>query len=1495
MNGPVRRSLPARWKLLVCAGACFVFIATFINALQPPNYSFDFSNISEPRNLNHLVAIKKRIDALHAWTPTMSKQGTSIALAGLMLDSANKDALRFRELLLNGDDERGVTVNSAILLLDRRVDEGRFGSLRRKSREALQKQLQIELDAAADSERELVFNQLLFDSATQALLRGLGVPPYPKTNGNGRFLRGALVSLQAIQEQWLTRFGQEVESSVEPMLAWYKQLDSTHDFVLGENKSNSANKIVLVKQVADSGIRYAQYESTVDLALWVSQPFAADESFGCRFDTGVRLFDVPIVGEKTDATNRPTVAWPVSKSQLQIDKDQFLGLLRYYELPTAFGVRRLKPESRGDARAPIVDVQFEMYHREVGNFQSTELLKFDSENPESIRRDIKSLCDRLKQQLDKSINEMTSLGGSEVAVVEPTDDDNVRHVSVHVADVGELRFSLSVRENGALQWSGQPSVAQRDALRQLISRKIPEFRNVDALLRVHSLQIIQEPTRIVGEIDVTGSLIDMDADLRGIECHILPEGNVFVELSAGHRDYLKSLENKSVDATAGDSSYTAVDVSDYLDNDYDALEDELTLVSLENSHFGQLLTLELTIADWPSLQLGPVRLNADISLQDQLDQLLAAKNVISVANDQWGGSTLHPRYGSATSELESWSPHNATATIACNLSFDSVDFQLPWKEDVAYQGGQWKKLTSEELCLQLEGKLKQLELQVKQTIFQLTGAEFDLHLERDAFGPGQWLRLCPPGVSVAVNARIPYTPLRVGVGDMLIEPEQIHWPKSIPITLETTIYMPHFCLSDPSLTVNWDRRGIALGAKITPPMIPLPGADEPPLVSYEEGDSAEVLSQFGISEEMLPTRLRIDNPWLHLLYMRGEFGGQLRDPSLQAEGGIVLLDYIDLARMVAEGRLKELEFEGRLEARPIPELPSFPALNGDLLLSASKGMRMQIRTSIGAYKLGGWLRADAQQSPVKLSLDGLIQLPVVGKVAVEGHSNLKFEEYDVTAQGVVPFLKFQLHYAFQANQLTTRFDYWWKTLNGKIVRYAIEVPTGNSIDEVILKADLKRLIDESNAKDSPIHPPNPSEQMHVAKAPPTPQVQAQGRVAGTGKSFPEAPPQASTSGARRGVYGDAKMEVKAKRIEFSSHSGAFRRFHLERSSVKISAPQEAYLAVYADGEEPRFVTIADVVGKRIRIFYVQAPDILQRDEDLTPELKPVADKFFKAVQTNSPQDLYLAGSAICSYSRLKALDLQPAAPEFISAGIVIDVPKTAEGFAGIFCWPKDQQTYRVDFLAPSIDEGEIHQLCTKLATVSAPSRHGMIVAREQTGANGRVAWAGWGDDTHMQLNSDLLRDDDETLEITLVDQPANPLPMVRAYAKLLWSDSVPKHRTAWIGPEGLCLLAENGLYLLPTSQVMIEGGSGQLTFLSRKDFVDWTDDTVRFLPPVWRDPAYRREMSLKDLTQTLLSDWQKTKKQSEQLWEVNPLGLAVRLAKQKTLRNSQPPDKNNDK
>ena len=73
---------------------------------------------------------------------------------------------------------------------------------------------------------------------------------------------------------------------------------------------------------------------------------------------------------------------------------------------------------------------------------------------------------------------------------------------------------------------------------------------------------------------------------------------------------------------------------------------------------------------------------------------------------------------------------------------------------------------------------------------------------------------------------------------------------------------------------------------------------------------------------------------------------------------MVLLDYADLARVVAIGRLREMEIEGRLESRPLPEFPAFPSMEGELLLSARSGLRMRGAAMIGTYQMHGWFKTD---------------------------------------------------------------------------------------------------------------------------------------------------------------------------------------------------------------------------------------------------------------------------------------------------------------------------------------------------------------------------------------------------------------------------------------------------------------------------------------------------------------------------------------------------------
>ncbi|MBI4612090.1 MAG: hypothetical protein HY720_00610 [Planctomycetes bacterium] len=201
---------------------------------------------------------------------------------------------------------------------------------------------------------------------------------------------------------------------------------------------------------------------------------------------------------------------------------------------------------------------------------------------------------------------------------------------------------------------------------------------------------------------------------------------------------------------------------------------------------------------------------------------------------------------------------------------------------------------------QIEPAISKIEKWIRDAIWQATGVEAKIAIDRNALGPARRLQLSPFSIYLTGSVVLPFQkPIDIGIGRILVDREGVHWPGESFVTLRTTLHFPSFALSDPTVRVDFERKGIGLACAITPPALPLPAA----------ASQAKILKAYSLP--FLPEgHFRLDNPWLHAIYIEGDVRGRLEGKTLEAGTRVVFLEDTTLA----EGRLEAGFSPPRIEA-----------------------------------------------------------------------------------------------------------------------------------------------------------------------------------------------------------------------------------------------------------------------------------------------------------------------------------------------------------------------------------------------------------------------------------------------------------------------------------------------------------------------------------------------------------------------------------------------------
>ena len=247
--------------------------------------------------------------------------------------------------------------------------------------------------------------------------------------------------------------------------------------------------------------------------------------------------------------------------------------------------------------------------------------------------------------------------------------------------------------------------------------------------------------------------------------------------------------------------------------------------------------------------------------------------------------------------------------------------RLTWPHLIKARHGGWDEPVESDVREMLDKEVSSIEEKLNDVLRQ-SGGRLDLRIQvdRDRFpdsrGKRTWIRFAPFTIAFKGEIRLPWLPFHVAIKGVTIDFEGWHWPTELRTWYETTFAIgPHCAVSDPCVTVratsdsveqlllgnpsvlaDWE---IHIGGKFTPPVIPLgtilktaarvnPNPLQGQLTSEQIEEVALCLwIDLKVLRAIGP--LRLDNPWLHCVFLEGDFGGRLHDPLLHGDAKLVLL------------------------------------------------------------------------------------------------------------------------------------------------------------------------------------------------------------------------------------------------------------------------------------------------------------------------------------------------------------------------------------------------------------------------------------------------------------------------------------------------------------------------------------------------------------------------------------------------------------------------------
>lgn len=1316
-----------------------------------------------------------------------------------------------------------------------------------------------------------------------------------------------------------------------------KQIDSagiTAEF----GRATALTDCSLLMNVSDAGITATEVTiheaalATSDRQTAVEGPMSlADANSAARpgaalvqVDSGIDLVGL-LVFQMPDGSL--AYQWPPETAI--VDLAQFSTWIHRLGLPDAFSVRDLSVRLRGNPNEPAIDLACVIYHNDALDLAWPVQFSLDLNNADATIRDFRqaellTAIDRLTNELP----ELEALNGLHTHITAVDGEPGVFQCDVHYPAIGQLTFGLGISPQGAIMLSGNPRTGQRRGLAAYLCKGteldgLAHLVRVDSIVPVHRrgpVGAVLDAPLLEGELTLLASAVDAGTDISGIQWHAGPtpdsprlslDGRALASLR-GVRTRLQQIPRSD----PNDASLTAEQIAQYLGATYPALRGAVEVVAVDVTEQGFLVRLALLIGEWPEVTLGPVVMNAD-NFGRQIDALLQPDQIVQAANAQWSKARTHSRYGHVLAEMLEWTAtgNEAQARIQCSVPISFLDARddagtawLPWVETQRYLGGNWKRFldardstleefSMRELCQVLEPRLAALEGAASDVVYQVSGQEVVLKVERDAFGDGIFMRLNPFAIRVRIGLKIPLVPVEVTARNILVDQRQIHYPEEFSATYRRTFGVPNpvtpsFNLSDPMISINWARSGLKIGCKITPPCPPVFG----PIgftgdADVSTDDSRAALESMGIP---IPFRqIRTDNLMLHVIYLEGELGGRLQDRTLSAKAEVHALGEWNIGRGRLRADFDEMFVDGYVEAgTTLPRL--FPLMNGDFRISAVEGMRMRGLYRVAGVDVEGMIKYRTQVEPWLIELTGRGYLPGVGQVEIHGESDLAFDNAKIWARGIVPATRFaglgEMRYEFFASSTGGyRLSFFWTDPVGEMeFSYTHSGYAVDELDEATVERELRRY--KSTTADRPNRTLSQRELRAIARLP---------RMS---LPSPPEPPSISDLFAKEDLasFGGGQEYVRIPNLKWSTEyeAGLLHIFTPGSAAGPTSDLFELRLSDCApiDPFKPGFelfarqhysgtggvVLLVDSQVKALRLLELSSKTNVVAGM-LTEKFDEVRTSLEKLQPFGDDDRAKVARRAVARYTALLIDGTQPEVPvEIAGGGFLIAARPGQDGEAKNSCylWSADGQVYEIGLTESILPPGPTRKAFFERVRTLRPKPRGQLVFMGQQKPYPATLLHPTTEPNAFELTTTTIPQEKPfeplRLEITGIRPQLALMPLLEAFAAKLYGESDRGHypMVALVGDGGICGISEHGL------SIMCFAHDQPLLFLPDEKLIDWEHPNSRFLPARLGTRELREtcwKLRPQEFAEQFIRSWNSQRQLEE--WGANPFGMAKSLEK----------------
>ena len=499
------------------------------------------------------------------------------------------------------------------------------------------------------------------------------------------------------------------------------------------------------------------------------------------------------------------------------------------------------------------------------------------------------------------------------------------------------------------------------------------------------------------------------------------------------------------------------------------------------------MRINLQLADWPELSLGPAVVSEE-SYPQVVGRLLAGESVLEAAGESWARERTSARYGRVLLRLETFDARSGLAHLTCEAKLAGGEVPLMWRERLEFRNSKWGRSVgsptepanwipeNDNLEIALNQALLPavggLEDFVEEFFIKTTNQHIQVSVERDAFGDGRWLKLNPLGVKIRCGIPVPFLRiadrvLRVYAGGIAVDLQEISLPDEYRVEYLRTFPFPKFALSDPEVRINLARQELGIACKMTPPI--LGNLRIRPGIVQGDWDGQDLL--------------RLDNPWLHVFYLRTEISGSLAASELGVDLNVVALRKHEIARGKASINFGKQQFLGQLRGQS-PGETHLPELEGELRINRD-GFKTNMYLAALAQGVHGELiipfpKDGSTRLPAFWARTHM-QLPVVRSVTLEGEIEPTWDRGELSARGFLDASRYpwggavqwEVKVVFAANsQPKISYVYRWYSQDGHRHDQHFHYDSLEEVSESAMEAELMAQVEETG---EPVQPPGPEE------------------------------------------------------------------------------------------------------------------------------------------------------------------------------------------------------------------------------------------------------------------------------------------------------------------------------------------------------------------------------------------------------------------------------------